>query len=1138
MCSMPDEARRDGCISLFAHSSAASRRLYLLAAALSIPPDRLLRYTIEVQRRGAHRHHRRAQRGPLGVTAATTVVCGTSTTCPEAGMTAETGTPQEFPLLLHGILSALVLPFSSLESSPAVSAAASKKTREPVMTYMKQGNRKSLSRQKCGGSRTTSGAGGTPAVSKEVNSGGPQHVDMHEHFAFLEDMVVSQRVREPDPISQTGIGTIFFSSKHTTTTTSSSSSGGGSTCSSSSSSSGSGSGSGSGCGGDDVEATSVSAGSPIHKGEAGSSVAAPKKASKAAHSHVYELRQTPPFHQEASIAQLLSELAEPFFASGGHAIGISSGSGGNERRSSDVGPSMDLQQCMRLIPQELHTAAGVSRVSELYPPFMPLLLEALLKESVHESSFGLAARCVVMRLIELSAPMFVSRFFKRGSGASVDVADNDKEEEMCHSMMLRATQRLATTAFTLLEVIEDPVWVLDLSGALVASQLLHPSALRTVLHRRALDLAKLPPLWKPTVALAYCLVTQHSLHAVVRAEAELSAGSRPEERLSASSESGGSIDDTAVVESLPQYSCTCTGGCSGEAAASSLLPEQEPHPPPHLHHQDSHPSLQSRRSSVSAEAGSGMPSDVGLSVALMGRAASLTLSFRFSSPQQPSGTDVEGAPPLRWLFPERVPPVVTLPNSIVMTCMVLCAGALSRHAVVALGQWCLRSLRALPATPCAVGLTHLMLKYPQFLKKALLRVSSGLFLSSAASTSSATTSAATAAVAAVTSSTKSSRSHGDGKATTLFCIAVFMEGCQVANKVMLRQANLRMDGRLAMAWQRDTASSMAAEEEHLSDFAETPYVHEDSTLHELREVQCYLVMLLQALVMRSGVQLPTDAQGELFALFVTTARLRVAVGSPKEEGVGAAAGCLPVENGGCQAPQRTLSQEVLKLVDESFGAVARAVDILLHDYDAGCPRQLCESLVSLLPPQNTLFSELQRVGAWEKHLDCLETVQAAAEAYREACRSTLSRPPSQEEADVNAAPSSFWSSVAAHDKDALSRPMSLLELQQELEWRAKRAVVAVRSGAEVMFGSLVSLLPCSGEPLCLAATPDGGLPVAQQLWWVEHTIVYLVEEWWRSRVSAPAMFRFNAEDTAETSSGGVFRREAPKSFIECCSHPI
>ncbi|RNF06369.1 hypothetical protein TraAM80_03942 [Trypanosoma rangeli] len=1115
MWSAPDEAGRDGCISLFAHSSAVSRRLYLLAAALSIPPDRLLRYTIEVQRRGAHQHHRRAQHGRLGVTAVTTVVAGTSTTRPEAGMTAETETPQEFPLLLHGILSALVLPFSNLESSPAVSATASTKTKtiEPVKTYMKQGSGKSLSRQKGGGSRTTPGAGGTSAVSKDVNSGGSQHVNMHKHFAALEDMVVSQRVREPGPKSQTGISTILFSSKHTTTTTTSNS-GGSSTSSTSSSSSSS------GCCSDDVEASSVSASSPIHKGKAESSVAAPKKASKAAHSHVYELRQTPPFHQEVSIAQLLSELAEPFFASGGHAIGMSSGSGGSESRSSDVGYSMDLQQCMRLIPQELRTAAGVSRVSELYPPFMPLLLEALLKESVHESPFGLAARCVVMRLIELSAPIFVSRFFKQGSGASVDVGNNDKEEQVCHAMTLRATQRLANTAVALLEVIEDPVWVLDLSGALIASQLLHPGALRTVLHRRALDLAKLPPLWKPTVALAYCLVTQHSLHAAVRAEAELGAVSQPAERLSVSSESGSSIDVTAVVGSLPQYSHTSTERCSGEAAASPPLPEQEPH----LRHEDSHPSSQSRRSSVSVEAGSCMPSDVGLSVALMGRAASL---------QQSSGTDVEGALPLRWLFPEKVPPVVTLPNSIVMTCMVLCAGALGRHTVVALGQWCLRSLRALPATPCAVGLTHLMLKYPQFLKKASLRVSSGLFLSS-----SATTAAVATAVAAVTSSTKSTSSHGNGKATTLFCIAVFMEGCQLANTVMLRQANLRMDGRLAMAWQRDTASSVAAEEGHLSDFAETPYVHEDSTLHELREVQCYLVMLLQALVMRSGVQLPTDAQGELFALFVTTARLRVAVGAPKEEGLGAAVGCLPAENGSCQAPQRTLSQVALKLVDESFGAVARAVDILLHDYDAGCPRQLCESLVSLLPPQNTLFSELQRVGAWEKHLDCLETVQAAAEAYREARRSTLPRPSSQEEADFNAAPSSFWSSVAAHDKDALPRPMSLLELQQELEWRAKRAVVAVRSGAEVMFGSLVSVLPCSGEPLCLATTPDGGLPVAQQLWWVEHTIVYLVEEWWRSRVSAPALFHFSAEDTVETSSSDVFRREAQKSFIRCCPNPI
>ncbi|RNF16983.1 uncharacterized protein Tco025E_04994 [Trypanosoma conorhini] len=1113
-----EDAGSDGGISHFTHSPAASRRLYLLAAALSIPPDRLLRYTREVRRRGVHQRHRRQPQTPRR---------RASTARTEAGATAKTESlAQEFPLLLHGILSALVLPFSNLESFPAASADAAAdaptETTESVASFMRQGGGKSFSRQK---------GGGTAAALKEALSGRPQRVNMQEHFALLKEMVVSQRVRGPIPEGQTTAAGASSSGSGPTNNSSSSMSS--SSCSSSGGRRRRSSTSSNSCcsSGDDEEAASVSAGTARDEVKAEGGVAAAKKVSKSSLSATYELRQTPTSREETSIAQLLSELAEPLLAARGHAIGngTSSGSGGGESNISGMGSSVELQQCMRLVPRELRTAAGVSRVSELYPPFMPMLLEALLKESVNGSPCGLAARRVGVRLIELSAPTFVSRSFRRGSGACGEAADGD-EKEMYHSMMLRATQRLATTAVSLLEVIEDPVWALDLSGSLIASQLVHPDALRAVLHRCALDLAKLPPLWKPMVALAYCLVTRHSLHAAVRADAEPCALSRPTELLDVLNETDGGVDGAAVVGNPPLHSHTSAGSSSREAGASPPLPEP-PAPEPEPRHCDPQQPSPRRGASMAAEAGSGATSAVGLSTALMGRAASLTSSFLFS-PRQPSGgAGVDGASQLRWLFPERVPPTVTMSNAIVMTCMVLCAGALSQHAVVALGQWCLRSLRTLPATPCAVGLTHLMLKYPQFLKKASLRVSPGPV------SSSSVTAAAAAAAAAVASSTAGISSHGSGQAKTLFCVAVFMEGCRLARTVMLRQANFRMDGRLALAWQRDTSSPAATEAGHPSGFAEQPHAHDENALQELHELHCYLVMLLQSLIMRGGVQLPADAQGELFTLFLTTARLRVAVAAPKGG---------PTAHGSCQPPQRALSQVVLQLVDEAFGAVARAVDILLHDYDAGCPRQLCESLVSLLPPQNTLFSELQCVGAWEKHLDCLETVQAAAEAYREARRPTVSRPSSsgrslQAEASGDAAAAVLWSSVAAPKRpDAIRRPMSLLELQRELELRANRAVAGVRSGAEVMFGSLVSVLPCSGEPLCLAATaaPDGGLPAAQQLWWVEHTLVYLVEEWWRSRVSTPAQFRLNAEEAEETSSGDVFCREAQKSFIQCCAHPI
>ncbi|EAN84228.1 hypothetical protein C3747_197g51 [Trypanosoma cruzi] len=1139
--------RRDGSNAVSSLPLLSSQRLYLLAAALSIPPGRLLRYITEVQRRGPHPLHHQQREAHCDViradvtarsatdTAAVADAFGASQSGHhyhhprkskdrlDASTTDGTESVQEFPLLLHGILSVLVLPFLKLEGSSGAPSASSSQmaAAESVVTQLKDDGGKRLTLHKSGGSRRVQVTGATSAASKDFISGRPIRVNMQEHFALLKGVIVSQHVSRPSQESLSGAGSNFSSSRHSSSSSSSS----GKMNSTS----------------DDDGDASVSSGSAARGVNEEGDVSVTNKKSKSLKSHVYNLCEIPPFQREASIVRLLSELAEPFLAERHHVIGNISSSGGGgggsggPGNSNDVESQTDLQQCMRLVPRELHTAAGVARISELYPPFMPLLIEALLKESVHGDAFGLTARRVVVRLIELSAPTFVSKFFKWGNGASVEASK--REEEMYHSMMLHATKRLATTAVSLLEVIEDPVWALNISGSLIASQLLHPNAVRALLRHRTVELAKKPLLWSPTVALAYCLVTQHSLRTSVRTEKEQCVLNQQTEALPVLNETIDPLDTTGVGI-LSLISPNSMGKGSILAAASYSMHEfpehsqEEQQTPPH---RDPFHLSQTQPTPTSAEAASGMPFNLGLSAALMGRAASLTSSLRFSPLQLSTAPEVEHPFPLRWPLPEKVPPTVTMPNVIVMTCMVLGAGTLGQHTVVALGQWCLRSLTVLPATPCAVGLTHLMLKYPQFLQKASLRISPGTFSSFTATSSFAATAAAAAAAAA---SNNIGGTYGNGQATTPFCIAVFREGCRLANTVMLRQAKLRTDGRLAMVWQRDKAFASARNEVNSSDFEETPFVSEDNALHELYEVQCYLVMMLQALVMRHGVQLAADAQEELFSLFLTTTRIRIAVGTPK----GFEGAILPDDadddGGGYQIPKRTLSQLVVKLVDESFRAVARAVDILLHDYDAGCPRQLCESLMSLLPPNNSLFSELDRVGAWEKHLDCLETVQAAAEAYREACRSKLSGVQSQEEEGMDMAPSSSWPSRHNYQRDPLQTHVSLLELQQELELRAKQAAGAVRSRAEVMFGSLISVLPSSGEPLCLSATPSSGLTAAQQLWWVEHTIAYLVEEWWRSRASTPVRFRLGVDDKDEIEKDIPRLREVQKSFIQCCPHPI
>ncbi|KEG08729.1 hypothetical protein DQ04_06561040 [Trypanosoma grayi] len=1088
---------------------SSTHRLYMLAAALSISPGLLLRYTAEVRRRGAYQHQRsvdeQSQQHPQppsgtgGQFRRDSRACGSSEQA-ETSVTSSTELTQEFPPPLHAILCALVLPFTNLETSLPSSAAA----------VLKEGEAKLPAQKKDSKSKKEPPHEVLSPVSKDGKLGRTVPTNMQEHFASLKGSIASRRIKSGRPRS----GSVSSTEIHD----------------------------GSSADDDDGDSsTSVSSTSEVAgKGCSGieeAAVVGPKRHSRCEDYY----RGVPAEVQEVSTAKLLAELADPILAAKAHAAGSSNNNNNNSNSGNDADTKAELQQSIQLLPRELHTAAGVARLNELYPPFLPLLLEALLKECVHGDAMGLAARRVVVRLTELAAPIFVLQQTRRSSNASTSTQAD--MEVTLHAMTLRASQRLTTTAISLFDVIDDPVWALNLCGSLIAGQLLHPSAPRAVMCRRALDLAKMPQLWRPSVALAYALVTHHSLHAAVRAEEELRAQRRMAELLPLSDATSAVANGSAAGEPPSQMPSGGEADSSAGPSSPVAVPPSFVQPLQQQHQRNAHlqETLSSARcGSAGASAVDEAPLATGRSVASMGRAASLSSSFRTTVLLQPlfSGTDISaGGGALQWRFPDKVPPTVTMPNTIVMTCMILCAGPLSQHTVVTLGQWCLRSLSVLPATPSAVGLTHLMLKYPQFLEKATLR------LSSLSQTSSSSPLAF--AIGGGGGSGGSSSSH----VTTPFCNAVFMEGCQIANKVMKRQTKWRSDGRLALVWQSDGELNDNVNADVSGGMGS---VSDKAVLNELYEVQCYLVMMLEALVMRRGTQLSSEAQDELASLFQTVARLRVTVGlcngtantseraNNKDNGEGAN------WNMGRGEYDDRLPQLVMKLVDESFRVVARAVDVVLHDYDAGSPRRLCEGLVLLLPPHNTLFAELRRLGVWEQHLDCLETVQAAAEAFRDALRPSSARQSSSAYQKLQEQQVDMSSATTVYQGRALPRPVSLLKLQEELAVQAKRlvgtAAAATRSSAEVMFGSLIGVLPSSGEPLRLAADNGGGLTAAQRQWWVRHMVVYLVEEWWRSRVAQPARF-FMWDDDDDARCGGAVGDASPtagmrESFIECCAYPI
>ncbi|RHW72542.1 hypothetical protein DPX39_050025100 [Trypanosoma brucei equiperdum] len=826
---------------------------------------------------------------------------------------------------------------------------------------------------------------------------------------------------------------------------------------------------------------------------------------------------------------------------------ISSGDG-NANKAAYLG------QCMQLLPQELRTTAGVTRLCSLYPPFASLLLEAFVKESAQRCSMSAITRIVVSRLTELVAPVLLSQRMRPRSDDCVDVAKTPEkvtgvpQSETYHTMAIRAQQSLARTILSLVGMLDDSLWTLTLCGILIRLQLVSPTELYPILHRHAHELSKLPQQWTHEVALAYCIVTYEGLKWAALAEEERCNNKKTfkqeESLLSVGKEEGAQrATQDGESEVISQISITqifiedTFGRTSGiPNARGGEHREIEEHDLTNVFEMMVS-SMKGQNINYTQGEGGGITPPI--------NAPSPSAETALAVPHQPHDVQNSGnsksnsvaTNEVQWNFPEKVPTEVSVPVATVMTCMMLCAGPQSERTVVKLGQWCLRCLIVLRAAPCAVGLTHIMLKYPHILQKAVVH---SVFLEQNINYVSALLTATNSFNTSNVGSNEGGNSKGaNSKATVSFCEAVLMEGCRLADAALQEQSRVLAAGHLRFVWDNSAQANGAF----------VGKLH--PLLYELQEVQCYLLMVLQALIVLRTASLCNEAQEQLGNLFVTSARLRVATAT-----TGANNTTAPADRGvGDSCEESSLvSSQFVQLVDEVFRTVACAADVFLH-FSTGCPRRFCESLGPLSEPQNTLFDELRRSGAWDAHVEYLETVQAAATAYSVSPPSPLiSHPSKTNDKGAEASHAATTSSSEPHGEVACDSthmtPLTVREMIAHTEAVVGDAV-SQQDGGEGETPLVAGRLPCSGEPFSFSGAVEecsngsaagvGGLTARQKHWWLRRMIVYFMERWWHCRGGVQVVFPLASSLVGYDNLGSnadnlkLLSGVAERSFLQCCA---
>jgi hypothetical protein len=376
-------------------------------------------------------------------------------------------------------------------------------------------------------------------------------------------------------------------------------------------------------------------------------------------------------------------------------------------------------------------------------------------------------------------------------------------------------------------------------------------------------------------------------------------------------------------------------------------------------------------------------------------------------------------------FPDKLPTAITVPAAVVVSVAILSSITLTVQPALKLGQWCLQALHTMPLTITACALSHLLLKFPKGFRVSTTAVTSG------------------------SSSSSSSQ-------PLRFCEAVIIHCCRIVTTLFERRLQHGVHG----AYRN----------------AEECVLEVDEAIQSVDVMPCFLLLCIQAIQCNLGLPLCDDAQRHLGRLFVHASRLYVshhsyidelAAGEPDHQRSrrGVREEC-PAEHDApamSQSRMRGCEREHQKTVDvvsQVFRATLRAVDLVLHDYSAGNPETLRQTLSQSGPPHGVLVNRAQDYGAVVAHQDLMETLTAAIDP-------------------------------------ALDQKIKM-HIAATVNTTAKIA----QHQAAVKF-SLVGWLPASGDLPVLGGFPfaaDGGLCAKQKVWVVRRMLDYFRREWFLARV--------------------------------------
>lgn len=273
-------------------------------------------------------------------------------------------------------------------------------------------------------------------------------------------------------------------------------------------------------------------------------------------------------------------------------------------------------------------------------------------------------------------------------------------------------------------------------------------------------------------------------------------------------------------------------------------------------------------------------------------------------------------------FPEKLPTTFTVSSSVIVSCAILTCNTITLQPALSLGQWCLQALSTLPLTITACALSQLLARFPKAFRVSV-------------------------------------SAHEKG---VRFCDAVVSHCCRIVTTLFERRVLHGVHGPLERGGESKDII--------------------DDAIHSVDVMPCFIMLCVEAIRISRGLLLGAEAQASLGRLFCHVCRLYVSHHSYSEEEQAKARSLLGSTGEQEYTPKKR--HIPCDVVEQVLRATLRAVDIVLHDYEAGTPEILRQALVHAAPPHATLLNKVLECGALSRHLDLMETIIAVTDSELDA----------------------------------------------------------------------------------------------------------------------------------------------------------